>query len=221
VGLHKIFNTLLEEEKGALRNTYFALLLLIDPITTMSTLVVEIFDRHVSDMKFQFGGMIIQMKPIHVCLILGLRVSLILNEFLFVDLEHITNFKMRRFLKKKNTYGLKEIDGALKQAKLERHHVGALAIDSSFSATDIGAIVVKVCSQLEEHDKMLLKLEDHDGEVEVDQREVNLEAISYEYGGDLLEWKNSDEKDDDVEKDGEEKAKSVEEEQPQVAEEED
>ncbi|KAF6167908.1 hypothetical protein GIB67_027686 [Kingdonia uniflora] len=73
----------------------------------MSTLVVEIFDRHLGDMKFQFGGTIIQMKSIHVCLILGLRVSLIANEFLFVDPEHMTNFRMKQFSKKKNIYGLK------------------------------------------------------------------------------------------------------------------
>ncbi|KAF6134175.1 hypothetical protein GIB67_013572 [Kingdonia uniflora] len=49
------------------------------------------------------------MKPIHACLILGIRVSPITNEFLFVDSEHMTNFRMRRFPKKKNTYGLKEL----------------------------------------------------------------------------------------------------------------
>ncbi|KAF6168212.1 hypothetical protein GIB67_011597 [Kingdonia uniflora] len=87
----------------------------------MSMLVVEIFDRHLSDMKFQFGEMIILMKPIHVCLILELRVISIANEFLFVDPGHMTNFIMRRFPKKKNTYGLKEIDDALKQAKFEKH----------------------------------------------------------------------------------------------------
>ncbi|KAF6154848.1 hypothetical protein GIB67_033877 [Kingdonia uniflora] len=80
----------------------------------MSTLVVKIFDSHLSDMKFQFGEMIIQMKPIHVCLILGLRVSPIVNKFLFVDPEHMINFTMRRFPKKKNIYGLKEICDALK-----------------------------------------------------------------------------------------------------------
>ncbi|KAF6133920.1 hypothetical protein GIB67_040684 [Kingdonia uniflora] len=69
------------------------------------------------------------MKPIHVCLILGLRVFPIADEFLFVDPEHITNFKMRRFPKKKNTNGLKEIDGALKQAKLERHHDNVLRLN--------------------------------------------------------------------------------------------
>ncbi|KAF6139568.1 hypothetical protein GIB67_015525 [Kingdonia uniflora] len=58
-----------------------------------------------------------------------------------------------------------------------------------------------------------------DDEVEVEIK-VNLEVISSEYGGDRLEWKKGDEKDDKYdEKDGEKKAKSVEEEQPQVAEE--
>ncbi|KAF6172316.1 hypothetical protein GIB67_024938 [Kingdonia uniflora] len=61
------------------------------------------------------------MKPIHVCLILGLRVSPIANKFLFVNPEHIINFRMRQFPKNKNTYGLKEIDRDLKQAKMERH----------------------------------------------------------------------------------------------------
>ncbi|KAF6135436.1 hypothetical protein GIB67_027310 [Kingdonia uniflora] len=218
-----MFAALPEEEKGALRVTCFAPLLLIDPIAMMSTLVVEIFDRHLGDMKFQFGETIIQMKPIPVCLILGLRVSLIANEFLFVDPKHMTNFRIRRFPKKKNTYGLKEIVDALKQAKLERHQgfyhyivlfrfakdvlrlnllkiilsflllkkgrnvwvkyvdlryqievpaigaaptisapvVGAPAIGSSSFATEIRAVVVRVCSQLEEHGKILLKFDDH------------------------------------------------------------
>ncbi|KAF6171784.1 hypothetical protein GIB67_007305 [Kingdonia uniflora] len=129
VGLHKIFTALPEEEKGVFRTTYFTPLLPIDPIATMSTLVVEIFDRHLGDMEFQFGGTIIQMNPIYVCLILGLRVSLIVNEFLFVDPEHITNFRMRRFPKKKNIYGLKEIDGDLKHAKLEKHHGDVLRLN--------------------------------------------------------------------------------------------
>ncbi|KAF6160962.1 hypothetical protein GIB67_007603 [Kingdonia uniflora] len=114
-----MFAALPEEEKGALHATYFVPLLLIDPIATMSTLVVEIFDRLLGDMKFQFGETIIQIKPIYVCLILGLRVSSIVNEFLFVDPEHMMNFRRRRFPKKKNSYGLKEIDDALKQAKIE------------------------------------------------------------------------------------------------------
>ncbi|KAF6141818.1 hypothetical protein GIB67_031885 [Kingdonia uniflora] len=118
-----MFAALPEEEKGALHTTCFAPLLLIDPIAMMSTLVVEILNCHLGDMKFQFGGTIIQMKPIYVCLILGICVSPIVNEFLFVDPEHMTNFRMRRFPKEKNTFGLKEIDDALKQAKLERHNV--------------------------------------------------------------------------------------------------
>ncbi|KAF6143779.1 hypothetical protein GIB67_016700 [Kingdonia uniflora] len=301
LGLHKMFTALPEEEKGALRTTCFAPLLLIDPITTMLTLVMKIFDRHLGDMK------------------------------------------LRRFPKKKNTNGLKEIDDALKQAKLERHHahaieapvieppavsapvVGTPTIGSSSSATEIGAVVVRVCSQLEEHGKMLLKLDDHgkilhnhgkmlerismstvggstlplgdtpllgqyqfstpentvkrkrkrgkgewqkksnankknkkaeeadvplkkkvEGmkkEAFIDEQldhqvasgeglevvydlmvdndvEVNLEAISSEYGDGLLKWKKGDEKDNDDKKDAKENVK-YEEEQPQVAEEED
>ncbi|KAF6155111.1 hypothetical protein GIB67_035858 [Kingdonia uniflora] len=171
LGLYKIFAALPEEEKGAFHATCFTPLLLIDPIVTISTLLVEIFNRHLGDMK------------------------------------------MRRFPKKKNTYGLKEIVDALKQAKLERYRgflsfyllvfafcipfltfvrffshyeryqieapaigvapvigvvptisapvVVAHAIGSSSSATEIGATVVRVYSQLEEHGKMLLKLDDH------------------------------------------------------------
>ncbi|KAF6171926.1 hypothetical protein GIB67_011823 [Kingdonia uniflora] len=63
--LYKMFAALPEEEKGDLHATCFAPLLLIGPIATMSTLVMEIFDRHLGDMKFQFGETIIQMKPIH------------------------------------------------------------------------------------------------------------------------------------------------------------
>ncbi|KAF6155380.1 hypothetical protein GIB67_019906 [Kingdonia uniflora] len=95
----------------------------------MSTLVVEIFDRHLGDMKFQFGETIIQMKPIYVCLILELRVSPIANKFLFVNPEYMMNFRRRQFPKNKNTYGLKEIDDALKQAKLERHQEDVLRLN--------------------------------------------------------------------------------------------
>ncbi|KAF6176729.1 hypothetical protein GIB67_031540 [Kingdonia uniflora] len=91
-----MFTALPEEEKGSLRATCFAPLLLIDTIATMSTLVAEIFDRNLGDMKFQFGEMIIKMKPIHVCQILGLHVSPIANEFLFIDPEYMTNFRRRR-----------------------------------------------------------------------------------------------------------------------------
>ncbi|KAF6154441.1 hypothetical protein GIB67_028333, partial [Kingdonia uniflora] len=69
------------------------------------------------------------MNPIHVCLILGLRVSPIANEFLFLDPGHIANFRMRRFPKKKNIYGLMEIDDALKQVKLERYQEDVLRLN--------------------------------------------------------------------------------------------
>ncbi|KAF6173164.1 hypothetical protein GIB67_028462 [Kingdonia uniflora] len=95
----------------------------------MSMLVVEIFDRHLGNMKFQFGETIIQMKIIHVCLISGIRVSSIVNEFLIFYPGHMINFIMRRFPKKKNTYGLKKIVDALKQAKLERHHEDVLRLN--------------------------------------------------------------------------------------------
>ncbi|KAF6142819.1 hypothetical protein GIB67_002683, partial [Kingdonia uniflora] len=136
-------------------------------------------------------------------------------------------------------------------------------IGSSFSATEIGAVVVRVCSQLEEHDNTLplrdttllghyqfstpektakrkreQKKEEYGkrkkaelgikkkqvapgeilevanalmvDDVEVG-REVNSNAISSEYDGDLLEWKKGEEKDNDVKKDVEEKVKSEEE----------
>ncbi|KAF6169971.1 hypothetical protein GIB67_034363 [Kingdonia uniflora] len=105
------------------------------------------------------------------------------------------------------------------------------------SATEIKAVVVRVCSQLEEYGKILLKLDDHGccitmqvapgEELEVvkylmvdNDVEVNLEAISSEYGGGLLNWKKGDKKDKDDKKDVEENVKS-EEEQPQVVNEED
>ncbi|KAF6162330.1 hypothetical protein GIB67_008459 [Kingdonia uniflora] len=139
---------------------------------------------------------------------------------------------VQRFSRKKNTYGLKEIDGALNEAKLERHHddvlrlnllkiilsfllpnkgrnvevryvdlvdnldhlnrfswgkqvynilrrnhieapaigvapaieppaVSAPVIGSSSFATEIRVALVKLCSQLEEHCKILQKLEVH------------------------------------------------------------
>ncbi|KAF6137081.1 hypothetical protein GIB67_030845 [Kingdonia uniflora] len=325
LGLHKMFAALPEEEKGVLRTTYFVPLLLIKPIATMSTLVVEIFDRHLGDMKFQFRGMIIQMKLIHVCLILGLRVSYIANEFLFIDPEHMMNFRIRRcssikFAKnytilslpdkgeirwgERNQIEAPAIDAA---PVIEPPAVGAPAIGRSSSSTEIGAIVVKIeekkngkgerqkktnvnkKNKKEEESYVPLKKKvqgtkiealtdeqlDHvpliqlktlipkitkkglankvprkrraefpeleniqstvenllhqvalgeglevvkdlmvDDEVEV-ERKVNLEVISSEYGGDLLELKkgdekdNEDEKDDDDEKDVEEKTMVV------------
>ncbi|KAF6161281.1 hypothetical protein GIB67_009168 [Kingdonia uniflora] len=209
-----MFAALPEEKKGALRTTCFAPLLLINPITTMSTLVMEIFNRHLGNMKFQFGETIIQMKPIHVCLILGLGVSPFANEFLFVNSEHMTNFRLRRCslikfvknytiisppeqedkhlgegwrmtsFKRRQIVTFKkffanpkllaismklsetDIQQDLVQEAMRNHikapvigvvpvikppAVGAPAIGSSSFTTEIGAVVVRVCSQLEEH----------------------------------------------------------------------
>ncbi|KAF6165308.1 hypothetical protein GIB67_042724 [Kingdonia uniflora] len=150
-----MFVALPEEEKGTLRATCFAPLLLIDPIVTMSTLVVEIFDRHLGDMKFQFGEMIIQMKPFIRC----------------SSIKFVKNYTILS----PPGYGEKRLG--------ERHQieapiigtaptidtapaigapaVGAPAIGYSSSAIKIRAVVVRVCSQLEGHGKMLLKLDDH------------------------------------------------------------
>ncbi|KAF6145708.1 hypothetical protein GIB67_010669, partial [Kingdonia uniflora] len=104
--------------------------------------------------------------------------------------------------------------------------VVAPAIGSSSFATEIGTVMVRVCSQLKKHGKMLLKLDDHvalrgilevanalmvDDDAEVG-REINFNAISFEYGGDLLEWRKGEEKDNDDKKDVEDKVKSEEEE---------
>ncbi|KAF6165591.1 hypothetical protein GIB67_021861 [Kingdonia uniflora] len=227
-----------EEEKGALRATCFVPLLLIDPIVTTIC----------SSIKFVKNYTIISPPE------QGEK-RLVKYVDLVDDLQQFNRFSW----------------------------VGAPTIGSSSSATEIGAVVVRVCSQLEEHGKMLHNHgkmlerismstmrdtpllgqyqfstpektvkrkreggnEKEDGkrkkaeprtkkeglevvnDLMVDDnaevgREVNFNAISFEYGGDLLEMeesKNSDEKVDDVEKNGEEK--ESEEEQPQVAEEED
>ncbi|KAF6136652.1 hypothetical protein GIB67_016108 [Kingdonia uniflora] len=100
---------------------------------------------------------------------------------------------------------------------IEPPAVGAPTIGSSSSATEIGAVVVRQVVPREGLEVVNNLMVDDDVEV---GREVNFNAISSEYGIDLLEIeesKNGDEKVDDAEKDGEEK--ESEEEQPQVAEE--
>ncbi|KAF6146565.1 hypothetical protein GIB67_008851 [Kingdonia uniflora] len=295
LGLHKMFVALPEEEKSVLRATYFAPLLLINPIATMSTLVVEIFDRHLGDIKFQFGKTIIQMKAIHVCLILGLLVSPIENEFLFVDPEHMTNFRMRQFPKKKNIWrnqiktptigaapaisvpavdapavgaptivgdstlplgdtpllGQYQFSLLEKTAKRKREEgtKKETFIDEQFDHVPLIQLKILIpkipkkglanrvprkkraeFSELENIQstaKNLLQQVTPGEGLEVvidlmvdDDAEVNLEAISSEYGGDLLKRKKGDEKDNNDKKDVKENAKS-EEEQPQVVEEED
>ncbi|KAF6141066.1 hypothetical protein GIB67_006511 [Kingdonia uniflora] len=265
VGLHNMFVALPEEKKGALRTTCFAPLLLIDPIMTMSTLVVEIFDRHLDD-------------------VLQLNLLKIILSFLFPNKGRNVGVK---YVDLRNHIEVPVIEPPSVGAPVVSvPTVGAPVIGSSSTTTEIGAVVVRECSQLEEYGKMLLKLDDHgkmlqshgkmlkqismspiryctlplgdtpllgqyqfftpekaakrkreeenllkqfthgeglevvkdlavDDDVEVGM-EVNLEAMSSEYGGGLLEWKKDDKKDDEDEKNVEEKVKSVAEEQPQV-----
>ncbi|KAF6157984.1 hypothetical protein GIB67_008113 [Kingdonia uniflora] len=148
LGLYKIFAALLEEEKGVLCTTCFVPLLLIDPIATMSMLVVEIFDHHLGDMKFQFGETVIQMKPIHVCLILRLRVSSITNEFLFVDPEHMTIFRLRRcssikFVKNYTIISPPE-QGEKRLAKRNQIEVPAIGVAPTIEPPTVGGPIVGV-----------------------------------------------------------------------------
>ncbi|KAF6173969.1 hypothetical protein GIB67_039920 [Kingdonia uniflora] len=154
LGLHKMFAALPEEEKGVLHATCFAPLLLIDLIAMMLTLVVEIFDRHLSDMKFQFGETIIQMKPIHVRL-LQTKDVLRLN-FLKIILSFLLPNKGRnvevRYQIEAPVIGVAPTIGI---PTIGAPTVVVPVIGSSSSATEIGVVVVRVCSQLEEHGKML------------------------------------------------------------------
>ncbi|KAF6135378.1 hypothetical protein GIB67_027252 [Kingdonia uniflora] len=175
----------------------------------MSMLVVKIFNRHLGDMKFQFGETIVQIKPIHVCPILGPRVPPITNEFLFVDPEHMMNFRMKQFPKKKKTYGLKEIDDTLKQEKTGHQEIVSNHVSLRRMRLENLLQQVTPGEGLEVVKDLMVD----------DDVEVNLEVISSEYGGGLLKWKKGDEKDNNDKNDVEENVKS-EEEQPQVAEEE-
>ncbi|KAF6166282.1 hypothetical protein GIB67_008710 [Kingdonia uniflora] len=130
-----MFAALPEEEKGVLRATCFAPLLLIDPIVMMSSLVVEIFYHYLGHMK---------------------RCS---------SIKFVKNYTILSPPKQ----GEKHLG---ERYQIEAPAIGAAptilastviipAIGSSSSATKIGVVVVRVCSQLEEHGKMLLKLDDH------------------------------------------------------------
>ncbi|KAF6158275.1 hypothetical protein GIB67_001346 [Kingdonia uniflora] len=121
LGLHKMFVGLSGEEKGVLHATCFAPLQLIDPIATMSTLVVEIFDRHLAMMPFE------------------------------TDMQQDLVQEAMRYQIEAPAIGVPAVGTPV---------VVAPAIRSSSSATEIEAVVVRVCSQLEEHGKMLLKLDD-------------------------------------------------------------
>ncbi|KAF6139307.1 hypothetical protein GIB67_021517 [Kingdonia uniflora] len=131
-----MFAALPEEENGALRATCFAPLLLIDLIVTMSTLVVEIFDHHLGDV-------------------------LRLNLFKIILSYLLLNKGRNAWVKFVDLRNQNEAPAIGVVPVIELPAVGAPAIGSSSSATEIEAVVVRVCSQLEEHGKMLLKLDDH------------------------------------------------------------
>ncbi|KAF6175704.1 hypothetical protein GIB67_022706 [Kingdonia uniflora] len=167
-----MFAALPEEEKGILRTTCIAPLLLINSITTMSTLVVEIFDRHLGDMK---------------------RYSSIKFVKKYTIISHPEQGEKR--LGERNHIEAPTIGvaPAIELPAVGVHTVGAPIIENFLLqvAPGEGLEVVK--------DLVV------DDDVEVGIK-VNFKAISSEYGGDLLEWKKGDEKDDDDKKDVDEKA---------------
>ncbi|KAF6176769.1 hypothetical protein GIB67_031580, partial [Kingdonia uniflora] len=239
VRLHKIFVALPEEKKGILRTTYFVPLLLIDLIATMLTLVVEIFDHHLDDvLRLNLLKIILSFllpnkgRNVEVSLKFP-RMHECIHLFLKLQGWRMTSFKRRQIVTFKKVFANPQL----------------LVIAMMASETDIQQELVQEAMQVTPGEGLeVVKDLMVDDDVEV-RMEVNLEAISSEYGGGLLEWKkghkkdgedekddddddekdveekmeewkNGDEKVDDVEKNGEEKAKS-EEEQPLAAEEED
>ncbi|KAF6161957.1 hypothetical protein GIB67_002740 [Kingdonia uniflora] len=184
LGLHKMFAALPEEEKGVLRVTCFAPLLLIDSIATMSMLVVEIFDRHLED-------------------VLRLNLLKIILSFLLPNKGR--NVEVRYQIEAPAIGGV----SAIGVPAIGVPAIVVLAIGSSSSATETGVVVVRQVAPgeiLEVTNALMV-----DDNVEVG-RDVNFNTISSEYGGDLLEWKKDEEKDNDDKKDVEEKVKSDEEE---------
>ncbi|KAF6142449.1 hypothetical protein GIB67_039413 [Kingdonia uniflora] len=167
LGLHKIFAALPEEEKGALRATYFVPLLLIDPIATMSTLAVEIFNHHLEN--------VLRLNLIKIILSF-----LLPNKGRNVEGWRMTSFKRRQIVTFKKFFANPDllvitmmpsetdmqqdlVQEAMKyQIKVFAIGValtiGVPTISSSSSATEIRDIVVRVCSQLEGHGKMLERI---------------------------------------------------------------
>ncbi|KAF6142655.1 hypothetical protein GIB67_015141, partial [Kingdonia uniflora] len=91
------------QEWEAIGNICFAPLLLIDPIKTQSRLVAELFDRHLGDMSFKFGG---------------------------TTILHQSEFRKRCSpKKKKKTYRFKETEDITKHARVDQHHKDALRLN--------------------------------------------------------------------------------------------
>ncbi|KAF6151073.1 hypothetical protein GIB67_042408 [Kingdonia uniflora] len=171
LGLHKMFAALPEEEKGALCATCFAPSLLIDPITMMSTLVVEIFDRHHED--------VLRLNLLKIILSFLLPNKGRNVEVRYVDLvDDLDQFnKFPWAMMASETDMQQDLVQETMRYQIEAPAMGvaptigvpticapavvAPTIGNSSSATKIRAVVVRVCSQLEEHGKMLLKLDDN------------------------------------------------------------
>ncbi|KAF6150281.1 hypothetical protein GIB67_033980, partial [Kingdonia uniflora] len=155
LGLHKMFAVLPEEEKGVLRAISFAPLLLIDSIATMSILVMEIFDRHLGDMKFQLGEAIIKMKPFIRCSL----TKFVKNYTIFSPLEQGEKCLGERNQIEALAIGAESAIGVAPAIgvtpTIEPPIFSAPTIGSSSYATEIVDVVVRICSQLEEHDKIL------------------------------------------------------------------
>ncbi|KAF6135706.1 hypothetical protein GIB67_028277 [Kingdonia uniflora] len=118
-----MFIALSEEEKGVLRATCFVPLLMINPIATMSTLVVEIFDCHLSDMKRS-------------------------SSIKFIKNYTIISYPEQgeKRLGERNQIEASAIGVA---PAIGTPAVGTPVIGSSSSATEIRAVVIRVRSQLE------------------------------------------------------------------------
>ncbi|KAF6145361.1 hypothetical protein GIB67_016822 [Kingdonia uniflora] len=87
----------------------------------MSARVVEIFERHVGGMRFRFGRITSQFRPLNVVLILGLGASHDHHDYSFIDVVHVSKFRQRQFSRKKTTYRFMEIKNGRVEARAQRH----------------------------------------------------------------------------------------------------
>ncbi|KAF6155659.1 hypothetical protein GIB67_007096 [Kingdonia uniflora] len=198
LGLHKIFAALPEVEKGVLHTTCFVPLQLIDLIGMMSTLVVEIIDRHLED--------VLRLNLLKIILSFLLpnkgRNMWVKYIDLVDDLQQFNRFPWEK--SNRSSCNRRPLAIGVIPA-IEPPTVGISVIGNSSFATEIRAVVVRQVAPEERLEVENYLMVDDDDKV---GREVNFNAISSEYGGDLLEIeesKNGNEKVEDVEKDGEEK----------------
>ncbi|KAF6140478.1 hypothetical protein GIB67_010308 [Kingdonia uniflora] len=71
-----------------------------------------IFDRQVGGMNFLFGNTTILFRPLDIVLIMGICVTHVHHDFNFIDPDHVTDFRQRRFLKMKITFGINDLKAA-------------------------------------------------------------------------------------------------------------